>query len=306
MKKKIFSLLFAILLIVAVIFSLTACDDEESSSKKKSSADTSSAESVIEAFADAVNNQDASAMCDLIDFDALGKTYGNDINKKDLKTELKKFFEEYDDLEVKVSKIKHLKKDSDMLDSLLEAYDSYEDYIEEIEDNYDIKNSTIYTAKVELSEDYEDMTDDLDFERDVIYMTENDDEFKIVYSRLILGFYSDYVYGDYDDEYDYNYDNEPTEEAKKFNKDFEEYDGVQTGKVVNELLDKIMSNNLKNIDDHPIYVSYYAKGGSLEELMVTTKSDISNLKTKIDESHKYDVVFESDYQGFVRYIDVKY
>lgn len=307
MKNKILKLSLSILLIFAVLFTLTACGDEDDEkSSKKGSVDTSSAESVIEAFVDAVNDQDASAVCDLIDFDALEKTFGDEINKKDFKAGLKDFFKEYDDLEVEVSKIKHLKKDSDMLDSLLEVYDSYDEYIEEIEDEYDIEGATIYTAKVELSEDYEDFIDDLsDTGRDVIYMTEVDDEFKIVYTRLAVTLYSEYYYSDNDNDDDDD-DDIPSEEAVKFNKDYEDYEGTQTGKAVNEMLDKVIDTNKKNVDDHIIYVSYYDEDGIIDVFMTTEKSEIDDLKDKIATSHKYKVELDEDYEGFIRYIDITY
>ena len=199
MKKRIFNLSLVVLLLLAMILGLTACGDEDGDDKKKE-ADTSDAKSVIEAMYEAVNDQDASALADLTDFDALSKSLDEEVTKKSFKSDWEDFFEDNEDLEVTASKIKKLEDDEEVLDSLLEVYDSYDEYIEEIEDEYDIDNVVIYVAKLEVSEDYEDFFDDnaIVAGKDVIYLTKNDGEYQLIYSYFLMC-----LQYDYEDEYDY-------------------------------------------------------------------------------------------------------
>ena len=325
MKKKIFNISFVLILTIALLFSLTACGEEDDDEDRKSSkTNTSSAESVIEAAVDAVNDQKVNDLIDLIDLDALEASFGEEIKKKWLKEGLQDFFDEYEDLEIKVSKIKSLEDDDDLLDDLLDYYDSYEEYIEEIEDDYDIENVSIYTAKVKVSDDYEYLIEDdgSPFEgKDVIYLTKKDGEYKIIYTRLAVRAYADYMYDyDYDDDdydyyydYDYDYDDDDynynynsSTEVSMFNATYESYDGKQLGTSIVTLIDKVIANNTINSDDHPIYISYYGDSGSIEEIMLFDVKDLGAFKSKIATKHYYEVELDEDYQGYVRYIDISY
>ncbi|MBR1540801.1 MAG: hypothetical protein IJ629_06625 [Clostridia bacterium] len=331
MKKKIFNISFLLILTIALLFSLTACGEEEDDDDRKSSkTNTSSAESVIEAAVDAINDQKVNDLIYLIDLDALEASFGEEIQKKWLKEGLQDFFDEYEDLELEVSKIKSLEDDKDVLDDLLDYYDSYEEYVEEVEEDYDLKNVSIYTAKVQISDDYEYLIEDdgSPFEgKDVIYLTKKDGEYKIIFTRLAVRAYADYMYDyDYDDDYDYDYDYDDDDydydydyddddysynydsstEVSMFNAAYESYDGKQLGTSVVTLIDKVIANNTINNDDHPIYISYYGDDGSIEEIMLSDVKDLGAFKSKIATKHYYQVELDEDYQGYIRYIDITY
>ena len=299
MKRKIFNLILAFVLIIAVLVGLTACGDEESKSKKDD-VDTSSAKGAIESAIDAINNQDAKALVNLIDFKALENTYGEDIDKKEFKSALKDFFDEYDDLEIKASKIQKLEEDDELLESLLESYDSYDEYVEEIEDEYDIDNLLVYTAKIKVSEEYEDLFEDSAIVegKDVIYLTEDDDEYKIIYSMFSIRLYSDYI-DEYDVDYDYDYDYEVNEDALEY---LEEYEGKQTGKTVKEILDYIVENTSY---EYSLYANYYDKDGISDGFMLNTDSEISALKKKLDNTHKYTIEIDPTDYGYCN-VDITY
>ena len=63
--------------------------------------------------------------------------------------------------------------------------EDYDEYVEEIEDEYDIDGLVIYSAELEVPEEYEDIFDNIAIidGKDVIYMTKDNGEYKIIPSR---------------------------------------------------------------------------------------------------------------------------
>lgn len=314
MKKRIFNLILVSFLILSVLFVLTACGDDDGKDKDKN-VDNSTPEETIESFIDAVNDHDTGTMFELIDFDALESTFGEYYNKKEFKDGVKEFFEDNEDFEISSSKITSLEDDDELMESLLGVYDSYDEYIEEIEDEYDLDNVLIYVAKLKVPKEYKEIFDNFAIVegKDIIYMTEDDGEYKIIYSRFSLALYADFIGDDYDydyddDDYDYDYDDDDYDYDDESGidedvvDDLKEYEGLQTGKDVKELADYVVDNTTA---DFTLYIDYYGEDGIIDEYMINSESEIKEFKKKLKDSHKYKVEIEPSSYGYC-YIDITY
>ena len=309
MKKRVLNLILTSFLIFSILLVLTACGDDDRDDDKD--VDNSDPKETIEAFVDAVNDQDVDTIFALTDFDGLETTFGEYYNKKEFKAGVKEFFEDVDDFEIKVSKIKHLEDDDELMESLLQSYDSYDEYVEEIEDEYDIDGLVIYSAELEVPEEYEDIFDSIAIidGKDVIYMTKDNGEYKIIYSRFALAVYADFV-GEYDDDYDYDEDDHDHDDYDYSSdyydedvvEDLEEYEGLQTGKKIKELADYVVDNTTSNFT---LYIDYYGEDGIIEDYLINKESEIKDFKKKLKDSHKYKVEIEPSTYGYC-YIDITY
>ncbi len=312
MKKKILNIGIISVLVIAILFCLTACGDEDSKNSKNEKSSNSGVEDVIEAYYDALNNKDASELVSLLDIDALENVLGETIKKKDLKDSLKDLFEDFDEYEIKISKIKNLKDDDDLLEDILndEDYDDYDEYLEYVEEQID-KEVVIYTGKLKATGDLDlDELDDLDG-KDVIYLTKEDGEYKIVFTLYTedlieeaITYNSDY---DFDDDYDYDEDPYKYEydelTADEFNAMFEKYNGKLKGTEVKNFIDDIIENRVEYM---PFYIDTYGEDGYLDEISISTNAELEDYKKKIEDSHEYTVEIEPDYYDYNRYVEIHY
>lgn len=86
-------------------------------------------------------------------------------------------------------------------------------------------------------------------------------------------------------------------QIKAFNAPFELYSGSQSGFFLENLLDKVVTNN-KTEADHIITVVY-------NETMTAVPDEITNLKQNFEDSKEYEVSLDYDTDGFVNKITIK-
>lgn len=86
-------------------------------------------------------------------------------------------------------------------------------------------------------------------------------------------------------------------EIKAFNAPFELYSGSQSGFFLENLIDKVVTNN-KTEADHIITVVY-------NETMTAVPDEITNLKQNFEDSKEYEVLLDYDTDGFVNKITIK-
>ena len=305
MKKKIFNLSLVLILIASVLFLLTGCNDKKSDDDDDESS-SSSAEGTIKAFYKAMNDHDVDKMLKYIDIELLEELSGENIDKEEVKEYLNDFFDENEDFEAKVKKVTILKDDDDMMEDMTSSgeYDSYEEFVEDGEDQLGVKNIDVYTVKVDFSDEF-DYYADSDSKKDMAIVQKTDGKYKIIYTMSLQGIISDSIY-DYDDDYDSDYDDDA--EVEEFNSKYEKYEGDSiTGKEVKELIDKVITNNEEDEDfENPIYITTYDEEGYLDVSMASTTSELEDIKSEIIATHEYEVEYEEGISGRVRYIDVKY
>ena len=290
MKKKILNIGIISILVIAILFCLTACGDEDSKNSKNEKSSNSGVEDVIEAYYDALNNKDASELVSLLDIDALENVLGDDLLE-------------------------------DILND--EDYEDYDEYLEYVEEQID-KKVVIYTGKLKATGDLDlDELDDLDG-KDVIYLTKEDGEYKIVFTlytedliEKAITYNSDY---DFDDDYDYDdddddddneydYDEDPYKykydelTADEFNAMFEKYNGKLKGTEVKNFIDDIIENRVEYM---PFYIDTYGEDGYLDEISISTNAELEDYKKKIEDSHEYTVEIEPDYYDYNRYVEIHY
>lgn len=86
-------------------------------------------------------------------------------------------------------------------------------------------------------------------------------------------------------------------QIKAFNAPFELYSGSQSGFFLENLLDKVVTNN-KTEADHIITVVY-------NETMTAVPDEITTLKQNFEDSKEYEVSLDYDTDGFVNKITIK-
>ena len=293
MKKKFLRLVLTIILIVTTLMILVGCEDKDKNKNKEKEIELSNVKSTIEIFIEAVNEKDEEKICDMIDLETLEKVWDEEFDKKEFKKFLEDFFDEYYDLEIEANKIECLDDDAEVMDDLFLIYsytndeyiNSYDEYIKKSEDENDIKHLLIYTTKLDVSEEYEDLFKEHASIRgkDVIYLTEDNGEYKIVYTYFMSALYDDYM----------------GEKAIKY---LTEYEGKQSGETVKEVLDYIVENTTYN---YSLYANYYGRDEIFDEYMLNTELEIDELKEKIEDSHYYTIEINLEDYGYCN-IDITY
>lgn len=86
-------------------------------------------------------------------------------------------------------------------------------------------------------------------------------------------------------------------QIKAFNAPFELYSGSQSGFFLENLIDKVVTNN-KTEANHIITVVY-------NETMTAVPDEITNLKQNFEDSKEYEVSLDYDTDGFVNKITIK-
>ena len=86
-------------------------------------------------------------------------------------------------------------------------------------------------------------------------------------------------------------------EIANFNNDFEIYQGTEYGSSVGRLIDKVITNNKKNDDNH-VTVEF-------KETSTKDPTELKDLKKQFDEWTKYEVSFEYNEQGLIYLIVVE-
>lgn len=86
-------------------------------------------------------------------------------------------------------------------------------------------------------------------------------------------------------------------EIRMFNAPFELYSGSQSGFFLENLLDKVVTNN-KTEADHIITVVY-------NETMTAVPDEITTLKQNFEDSKEYEVSLDYDTNGFVNKVTIK-
>lgn len=221
MKRKIFSIVLVICLLAGMLVGLTACGDEDEEEKETSSSSRESRSSVVETerqkeaaegvlkqFATAVNNKNADTAVSLLDIDEMEVILNQTINKKDLKNGFEQFFEEQEDFTIKVSDIEEIGNPEEVLQPILTAANmSIDDGTSSNkssskneltkEQQEEIDKYVWMSAKLKLSGEYGEAWDEYQDEfvinldgslenKDIIIMTEEDGEYKIVYSMYLI------------------------------------------------------------------------------------------------------------------------
>ncbi len=80
-------------------------------------------------------------------------------------------------------------------------------------------------------------------------------------------------------------------EVNRFNTTFEMYQGTEYGSSVGRLLDKVITNNKKNEDNH-VTVEF-------KETSTQDPEELKNLKKQFDEWTEYEVSFEYNDEGLI-------
>lgn len=220
MKKNVFSILLIIMLMISMLVGLTACgDDEEDEETTSSSRESRSsvveleeqketAEGVLKQFATAVNNKNADTAVSLLDIDEMEVILNQSINKRDLKNGFEQFFEEEEDFTIKVSDIEEIENPEEVLQPIFTAANmsiddgtssSKSSSNKELtkEQQEEIDKYVWMSAKLKLSGEYGEAWDEYQDEfvinldgslenKDIIIMTEEDGEYKIVYSMYLI------------------------------------------------------------------------------------------------------------------------
>ena len=86
-------------------------------------------------------------------------------------------------------------------------------------------------------------------------------------------------------------------QVKTFNAPFELYSGSQSGFFLENLIDKVVTNN-KTESDHIITIVY-------NETMTAVPDEITALKQNFEDSKEYEVSLDYDKDGFINKITIK-
>ena len=87
---------------------------------------------------------------------------------------------------------------------------------------------------------------------------------------------------------------ENTFNKDSFNSDFEFYTGSKSGFLLENMFEKVITNNKKNIE-HKVSIKY-------NEINTSNPEEIKNLKTSIAEGDRFEVSVNYDEQGYVNEI----
>lgn len=300
MKNRILKIASIVFFITIILLGLTACGKDKSK-EEVIVKQPDLAKKMIQSAIIAVDSQDANKLCELIDFEALENVLSQRIDQTEFQKGLQDFLTEHDDLLIEAKRIQKITDDTESIQELLAYYDSYKEYKEEMEEKYQIENLEVYLVELDVPGKYAEAFDisSIIQGKDIVYVTKQDDEYKMIYSSFALELFDEEMYEEEAQEKSL----ELEQEVIEFNSHFEGYDGKQTGDKVKELLEHV---NAYQIENHDIDVSYYKEDGWADEVDISEENEINLLKDKINETHEYLVEYENDEDGYLCFIDILY